>query len=195
MTTRNPITAIAHWLRSGYPDGVPPTDFIPLVALLNRTLDPDELTAAVNLVTAEHPGVQPSEDDVRSAIARVKAAPPVDADIHAVAARLASVGWPLGHPEPGTGTVSRVIAWLRAGYPSGIPPIDRIPVFAILSRRLTGDEVKTIAERLITDADGRPISATDAAVLITRATDDVPSEEELDRVRERLAAQGWPLQR
>ncbi|MDT5089942.1 MAG: hypothetical protein QOG47_2649, partial [Mycobacterium sp.] len=31
-------------------------------------------------------------------------------------------------------------------------------------------------------------------VLITQITDDLPTPEDVERVRERLAAQGWPLE-
>jgi hypothetical protein len=33
----------------------------------------------------------------------------------------------------------------------------------------------------------------DIAVLITQITDELPSPEDVERVRERLAAKGWPL--
>lgn len=197
MAAHHPVARVLSWLRTGYPEGVPPKDFIPLVALLSRTLEPDELDEAVRLVITEHPGSLPDEAEVRSAIERAKSAPPVEADVHAVAARLASVGWPLAKPVGGNpigDLVARVVAWLRAGYPDGIPPTDSLPLLALLSRRLTDEEVAAIAEQLVTDAGGRPISTTDAAVLITKAKDDVPSDEDLDRVRQRLAGEGWPLQ-
>jgi hypothetical protein len=39
----------------------------------------------------------------------------------------------------------RIVNWLRVGYPQGIPPTDYIPLLALLSRRLTNDEVETVA--------------------------------------------------
>ena len=33
----------------------------------------------------------------------------------------------------------------------------------------------------------------DIGVLISKLTDELPSEEDIERVRTRLAAQGWPL--
>jgi hypothetical protein len=33
----------------------------------------------------------------------------------------------------------------------------------------------------------------DIGVLITQLTDELPSPEDIERVRERLAAKGWPL--
>ena len=38
--------------------------------------------------------------------------------------------------------LTSIVAWLRAGYPEGIPPTDYFPVLALLSRRLSNDEVK-----------------------------------------------------
>ena len=38
--------------------------------------------------------------------------------------------------------LTSIVAWLRAGYPDGVPQTDYIPLLALLSRRLTNDEVK-----------------------------------------------------
>jgi Protein of unknown function (DUF3349) len=49
MTMPPVLQSIVDWLRAGYPDGVPPNDYIPLLALLARRLTADEVAA----VTAE----------------------------------------------------------------------------------------------------------------------------------------------
>jgi hypothetical protein len=41
--------------------------------------------------------------------------------------------------EAGTGILNRVVAWLRRGYPSGVPEHDYIALLALLRRRLTDD--------------------------------------------------------
>jgi hypothetical protein len=87
--------------------------------------------------------------------------------------------------------LNSVVAWLRAGYPEGIPSTDYFPVLALLSRRLTNDEVKTVARALIDRGD---FDHVDIGVLITRLTDELPAPEDVERVRERLAAKGWPLE-
>lgn len=79
---------------------------------------------------------------------------------------------------------------MRAGYPEGIPPTDYFPVLALLSRRLTNDEVKAVARELMQRGDFDHI---DIGVLITQFTDELPAPEDIERVRERLAAKGWPL--
>jgi hypothetical protein len=86
--------------------------------------------------------------------------------------------------------LTSVIAWLRAGYPEGIPPTDYFPVLALLSRRLSHDEVKMVAREFKHSAG---FDDVDIGVLITRLTDELPSPDDIERVRERLAKKGWPL--
>lgn len=86
--------------------------------------------------------------------------------------------------------LTSVVAWLRAGYPDGIPPTDYFPVLALLSRRLSNDEVKLVASELMQRGD---FDQVDIGVLITQLTDELPSPADIERVRERLAAKGWPL--
>lgn len=83
-----------------------------------------------------------------------------------------------------------VVSWLRAGYPDGVPQTDYIPLLALLSRRLTGDEVKEVAGELMQRGDFDHI---DIGVMITRVTDELPALDDVERVRRRLAANGWPL--
>ncbi len=87
--------------------------------------------------------------------------------------------------------LNSVVAWLRAGYPEGIPPTDYIPVLALLSRRLSNDEVKVVTRELIERGD---FDHVDIGVLITQITDELPTPDDVERVRERLAAKGWPLE-
>ena len=86
--------------------------------------------------------------------------------------------------------LTSVVAWLRAGYPEGIPPTDYFPVLALLSRRMGNDEVKQVAHALMQRGD---FDHVDIGVLITQLTDELPSPVDVERVRERLAARGWPL--
>lgn len=86
--------------------------------------------------------------------------------------------------------VSRIVAWITSGYPEGVPGPDRVPLMALLTRRLTNDEVKAVAGELI---DRGEFDHIDIGVLITQLTDELPREEDVERVRIRLAAKGWPL--
>lgn len=92
--------------------------------------------------------------------------------------------------------LAKIVAWIAAGYPEGVPGPDRVPLLALLRRRLTDDEVRSVVADLQARAElpGSPhIDAVDIGVLITQITDDLPSRDDIERVRVRLAAQGWPL--
>lgn len=88
------------------------------------------------------------------------------------------------------GFLSSIVSWLRAGYPEGIPPTDTFAVLALLTRRLSNDEVMDVAHELMQRGD---FDDVDIGVLITQITDDLPSPADVERVRERLAANGWPF--
>ena len=86
--------------------------------------------------------------------------------------------------------LAKIVAWITDGYPDGVPGPDRVPLFALLKRRLTDDEVKTVARELM---DLGEFDQADIGVLIIQITDTLPTPEDVDRVRVRLAAKGWPL--
>ena len=91
-----------------------------------------------------------------------------------------------------TSFLSSVVAWLRAGYPEGVPEADYIPLVAVLARRLSPEEVQAVAAEL--SREGRlPIDDIDIGTVITTVTRDLPRPADVDRVRSRLALGGWPL--
>ena len=85
--------------------------------------------------------------------------------------------------------VGRVVAFVHAGYPEGVPETDCFPLLALLRRRISDDEVAAVATRLAARGE-MTMDATDIGVAITRITDELPSPADLDRVRE---AVGWPV--
>jgi hypothetical protein len=88
--------------------------------------------------------------------------------------------------------LSSIIGWLRAGYPEGVPDVDYIPLFALLGSQLTDAEVHAIAEEL--ENESNPESAESIRHAITAVTSDGhPNDADVNRVRARLAAGGWPL--
>ena len=87
----------------------------------------------------------------------------------------------------------RVVGFLRAGCPEGVPAHDYIPLLALLRRRLSDDEVMAVAAELTSDGSVTPIGGADVGVAITKLTDEMPSSEDTERVKQRLAAVGWPL--
>ncbi|MGJ0117921.1 DUF3349 domain-containing protein [Williamsia sp. MIQD14] len=99
MADSNTFDSILGWLREGYPEGVPPKDYFPLLALLKRSLDEEQVTRAILTVFKEHGTDDPvTEDQIRDAIHKVIEIEPNPEEINQVASRLASVGWPLAAP-------------------------------------------------------------------------------------------------
>ncbi|OBI85060.1 DUF3349 domain-containing protein [Mycobacterium sp. 1245805.9] len=88
------------------------------------------------------------------------------------------------------GTVSSIIAFLRAGYPRGTPPFGYVPLLALLPRRVCDDEVTTIATTL-TGRKHRSIDDADVGVEILRVTDELPLPDDIGRVQRRLDGMGW----
>src|ERR1700757_2782113 len=90
---------------------------------------------------------------------------------------------------PLSGLLTRIVAFLRAGYPEGVPTNDYIPLLARLRRRLSDDEVISVATELMS-AGHTPVEGTDVRVAITKLTDEMPSAEDTERVKRRLVAAG-----
>ena len=83
------------WLHKGYPEGVPPTDYFALLALLKRSLTEEEVIQAAQAILKRSNSDTVTEDEIRTAVQAVIDKEPNPEEIHQVAARLASVGWPL----------------------------------------------------------------------------------------------------
>ena len=87
--------------------------------------------------------------------------------------------------------LAKVVNWLRAGYPDGVPQRDYIPLFSVLRHQLTEEEVTLIAAELAFSSDSESAAEIKrAASAITRGE---VSDVDVARVRSRLAAAGWPL--
>jgi|GEM_PF-457857 hypothetical protein len=94
--------------------------------------------------------------------------------------------------------IRRVLSWLTAGYPKGVPPTERYALIALLNRTLTADEVQQVINALTAEQspaleDG-VISDEEIRDMITKVIEDAPSESDLRKVSSRLAAAGWPLE-
>jgi hypothetical protein len=88
--------------------------------------------------------------------------------------------------------LAKIVGFLRAGYPEGVPDRDYMPLVALLRRRLSDDEVVAVATELISSG-GAPVQGTDVRVAITKLTNELPSPDDTERVKRRLAAAGWPV--
>jgi Protein of unknown function (DUF3349) len=95
-TDQSVFNSVLNWLHSGYPHGVPQQDYFALLALLARSLSEDEVVMAAKAVlkSTDHSDTV-TEDAIRHAIHQVIEKEPNPEEIYQVAARLASVGWPL----------------------------------------------------------------------------------------------------
>lgn len=92
------FTSILAWLHQGYPHGVPQTDYFALLALLVRTLTEDEVIKVAQTVLKGNDSDTVTPEEIRAAIHLVTDKEPNPEEVHQVAARLASVGWPLAAP-------------------------------------------------------------------------------------------------
>ena len=86
---------VLRWLHDGYPEGVPPKDYFALLALLKRSLTEEEVVRAAQSILKGSDSDTVTEDEIRTAVQAVIEKEPNPEEIHQVASRLASVGWPL----------------------------------------------------------------------------------------------------
>jgi hypothetical protein len=87
------------------------------------------------------------------------------------------------------GVLQKVVEWLRAGYPEGVPEVDYLPLFALLARRLSSEEVSQVAQELTALGEIDGVEAVRQAV--SQVTHQPASESDVARVEARLAAVGW----
>ena len=94
MPLNTRLAGVLDWLRDGYPAGVPPKDYIPLLALLRRRLTEDEVRDLAGEIAAVGGDDGTAEIGVR--ITKLTDALPTPEDIARVEERLASHhDWPL----------------------------------------------------------------------------------------------------
>lgn len=104
MTETTFPASVLGWLRAGYPEGVPPKDRFPLVALLRKA----ELTDAqvhevvLSLVSPIGGALEDgaiTNDEITEFTRELVDHEPTTEDIARVSARLAAGGWPLADPN------------------------------------------------------------------------------------------------
>jgi tellurite resistance protein len=97
-----------------------------------------------------------------------------------------------------TSLVARILDWLRAGYPEGVPGADRVPLLALLRNTpLTEEQVKEVVANITATessalADGE-IGKDEIEAFIAEVTHHDAGPENVRRVAAKLAAAGWPL--
>ena len=59
--------------------------------------------------------------------------------------------------------ISSIVAFLRAGYPTGMPHFGYVPLLALLPRRVSDDEIRLIVSKFVAPK-RRPIDNADVGV-------------------------------
>lgn len=93
----------------------------------------------------------------------------------------------------------KVLDWLRAGYPSGVPGPDRVPLLALLRNTpLTDDEIKEVVREITAAESGAladgVIDRDEIEKFIEGVAHHDGGPENIRRVAVTLAAAGWPLE-
>ena len=97
-----------------------------------------------------------------------------------------------------TSLFQSILAWLRGGYPEGVPGPDRVPLLALLrATPLTEDQVKEVVRNITAGdtgvADNGDITRDEIAEFISDVTNHDAGPENIARVADKLHAAGWPL--
>lgn len=92
---------------------------------------------------------------------------------------------------------TRVLDWLRAGYPQGVPREDYLALLAVLHRSLTDVEIQQIAETLTAerhrDNPEDAIGSDEIEAAIADLAKETPGETDIARVKAILEGAGWQL--
>lgn len=92
--------------------------------------------------------------------------------------------------------VARILNWLKAGYPEGIPQHDFPSVLMVLRRNLNEVEITSIADELALESvsnGSEPVTAENIRAMIREHAFQTATPEDLLRVSAVLARGGWPL--
>ncbi|MFV0461209.1 MAG: DUF3349 domain-containing protein [Actinomycetales bacterium] len=204
MGVRNSVVTVLSWLRKGYPQGVPQEDYVALLGILRRELEPSEIEYVAEQLALS--GEVVSLERIRAELQSQTLQQASSQDIRRVSAALAAGGWPLavvdvsntreeseqqvsGRAHP----IRRFVDWIRIGYPAGVPEQDHQPLLALLHHRLPDEQVDAICTALVV-AGLIPADRVDVGVEVSRILDDVPRPGEVDRVLDRLRSAGWPVE-
>lgn len=99
--TEDAITKVAkmlQWLKQGYPQGIPPNDFPPVLNVLHRNLTDDEIVAIADQLALQSvsQGVEEvTADQIRDMVKQQAFQHCTDDELRRVSVVLAQGGWPL----------------------------------------------------------------------------------------------------
>ena len=99
------LARVLHWLRQGYPEGVPPMDYSPILALLrNESLTDEEIDQIVSRLIQQNALADVDEPisviDTKVAMTHYTEELPSDEDVKRVQLRLLEHGWPFDEKSP-----------------------------------------------------------------------------------------------
>lgn len=92
--------------------------------------------------------------------------------------------------------IARILNWLKAGYPEGIPQQDFPSVLLVLTHNLTDAEIDSIADDLALQSVSNgvaPVTAEHIRDMVREHAFQTATEEDILRVSAALARGGWPL--
>lgn len=116
---------------------------------------------------------------------------------------LAAIAWGIYSSSKGESNLARmnlsssphrVLSFSRADYPEGVPERGCIPLFALLRRRLSEEEVEQIAEELINTSRHKDVGEPVIRAAIEAYLHDAPLDSDVERVSERLAKVGFEVE-
>lgn len=96
----------------------------------------------------------------------------------------------------GESPIAKILNWLKAGYPEGIPPHDFPSVLLVLHRNLADAEIESIADDLALQSvsnDSAPVTAEDIRAMVREHAFQTVTPDDTRRVSATLARGGWPL--
>lgn len=92
--------------------------------------------------------------------------------------------------------ITRILNWLKSGYPEGIPQRDVPSVLLVLRRSLSDADVESIADNLALQSisnGSEPVTAAQIREMVRNHAFQSATPEDLRRVSAVLAHGGWPL--
>ena len=168
MARTRTMSKIVDFIRTGYPDGMPRSGYVPLLALLRRRLSDKELVVVVGRVCRMGPPIR--HGDIGEAINRLLKDDPSADDVLRVSQHLADGGWLVVDPSGRVGVDSNAPAR---------PDDDADEVGASSGAPLSGPRLVDRMARLAPDVAGRPIEQVFADVCAA-AVDSIPGADLAD---------------
>ena len=96
-----------------------------------------------------------------------------------------------------SGVLGSILDWLRAGYPDGMPSTDYVPLMVVLGppaeHRRGPRRRRRAGPTGDLPADPPRSTTSTSAPRSPRSPTSCPAEDDVSRVRARLAQGGWPL--